>query len=177
MKEQIKKFIQDSIEVKKALLKPEQLEVIEKMAKKIIAACAVGKKVLVFGNGGSASDAQHFVGELVCRLHMDRKPLPAISLNSNVAAMTAIANDYGYDEVFARQVEALAQQTGGLLFRARRVEDLEGAYRRVAVELRTFYSLAYTPANAVRDGRWHKVEVKVDRPGIVIRTRPGYYAK
>jgi len=75
------------------------------------------------------------------------------------------------------QVGALAQQTGGLLFRAKREEDLEGTYRRVALELRTFYSLAYTPSTAIRDGSWHKIEVKVERPRAVIRTRPGYYAK
>jgi VWFA-related protein len=75
------------------------------------------------------------------------------------------------------QVGAFALQTGGLLFRARRLEDLEGTYRRVALELRTFYSLAYTPASTVRDGSWHRIEIKVERSGAVIRTRPGYCAR
>jgi Ca-activated chloride channel homolog len=76
-----------------------------------------------------------------------------------------------------KQLEALVEQTGGTMFRSDRVEDLEGAYQRVASELRTLYSLGYTSSNAHRDGRWRKIEVKVDRAGAVARTRPGYYAK
>ncbi|MFH1367908.1 MAG: SIS domain-containing protein [Elusimicrobiota bacterium] len=109
MKEIIEKLIQDSIDAKKNLLNSNHVEVLEQMAKKILAAYAVGKKVLVCGNGGSASDAQHFVGELVCRFQVNRKPLAAVALNSNVASMTAIANDFSFEDVFARQVEALAQ--------------------------------------------------------------------
>lgn len=66
-----------------------------------------GHKVLIFGNGGSAADAQHFAGELVGHLYMDRRALPVIALSTNTSNMTAIANDFGYDQVFARQVEAL----------------------------------------------------------------------
>ena len=73
-----------------------------------------GKKVLACGNGGSAADAQHFVAELVGRLINDRRALPAISLTVDPSIMTAVANDYGYDQVFARQVEALGVQ-GDLL--------------------------------------------------------------
>jgi D-sedoheptulose 7-phosphate isomerase len=69
-----------------------------------------GKKVLACGNGGSASDAEHFIGELLCRYKEDRKPLPGISLVSSAATLTAIGNDYGFEEVFARQVEALGKE-------------------------------------------------------------------
>ncbi len=65
-----------------------------------------GGMVALCGNGGSASQAEHFAGELVGRFTMDRPPLPAIALTSNSAVVTAIANDYGFEEVFARQVEA-----------------------------------------------------------------------
>lgn len=106
MKEIIKKLISDSIDAKKQLLQPEHIDTIEKIAKKMIAALSVGKKLVVCGNGGSAADAEHFVGELVGRLHFDRKPLPAIALTSNAPVITALSNDYGYDELFARQVEA-----------------------------------------------------------------------
>jgi D-sedoheptulose 7-phosphate isomerase len=68
-----------------------------------------GHKVLACGNGGSASDANHFIAELVCKYKSDRKPLEGISLNANTAVMTAISNDYGYDKVFERQVEALGK--------------------------------------------------------------------
>ncbi len=66
-----------------------------------------GKKVLLIGNGGSAADAQHIAAELVGRFVIERRPLPAIALTTDTSAMTAIANDYGYDHVFSRQVEAL----------------------------------------------------------------------
>jgi D-sedoheptulose 7-phosphate isomerase len=66
-----------------------------------------GNKLLVFGNGGSAADAQHICGELVVRFERERRPLPAIALSSDAAVLTACANDYSYAEVFARQIEAL----------------------------------------------------------------------
>ena len=67
---------------------------------------ASGHKILVCGNGGSAASAQHFTAELVCRFRVDRRALPAIALTADSMALTAIANDYGYARVFARQVEA-----------------------------------------------------------------------
>jgi D-sedoheptulose 7-phosphate isomerase len=66
-----------------------------------------GGKVLLCGNGGSAADAQHLAAELIGRFCLDREPFPAVALGDNVSAMTAVANDYGYDEVFARAVRAL----------------------------------------------------------------------
>jgi len=68
-----------------------------------------GGKVLIFGNGGSAADAQHFACELVGRFLRDRRALPAIALTADTSAVTAIANDYGFDRVFVRQIEALGR--------------------------------------------------------------------
>jgi D-sedoheptulose 7-phosphate isomerase len=70
-------------------------------------ALAAGHKVLAFGNGGSAADAQHFVAELVGRFEIERPGLPAIALTTDTSVLTAVANDYGYNVVFVRQVEAL----------------------------------------------------------------------
>ena len=67
-----------------------------------------GNKILICGNGGSASDAQHFAAEIVGRFERDRKALPAIALTTDTSILTALANDYGYDLVFSRQVEGLA---------------------------------------------------------------------
>jgi D-sedoheptulose 7-phosphate isomerase len=67
----------------------------------------VGGKVLLMGNGGSAADAQHIAGELVVKLNDERAALPALALTTDASVMTAAANDYGYAEVFARQIEAL----------------------------------------------------------------------
>ena len=83
---------------------------IAEIARVIAGALRGGGKVLAFGNGGSAADAQHFVGELVGRYYVERRALPAVALTANAASITAIANDYGFDRVFERQVEALGQQ-------------------------------------------------------------------
>jgi D-sedoheptulose 7-phosphate isomerase len=74
----------------------------------LVSAYCAGNKALFFGNGGSAADAQHLAAEFVGRYLRERKPLPALALNANSSAVTAIGNDYGYDQVFARQIEALA---------------------------------------------------------------------
>ena len=76
------------------------------VADAMLAAFGSGAKVLIFGNGGSAADAQHFACELVGRFLRDRRALPAIALTADTTALTAIANDYGFDRVFARQIEA-----------------------------------------------------------------------
>jgi D-sedoheptulose 7-phosphate isomerase len=80
-----------------------------------VAALAAGKPLLVCGNGGSAADAQHIVGEMVGRFLKERRALKAICLSSNAAVLTAWANDYSYETVFSRQVEAYAEPGGVLL--------------------------------------------------------------
>ncbi len=82
---------------------------VAEIALAIADAFKTGGKILIFGNGGSAADAQHFAGELVGRLYLERAALPAVALSTNTSNMTAIANDFGYDSVFARQVEALGR--------------------------------------------------------------------
>jgi D-sedoheptulose 7-phosphate isomerase len=86
---------------------------IEKACGMITSAIQDGSKVLLAGNGGSAADAQHIAAELSGRFVKDRKALPGIALTTDTSALTSIANDYGYDHVFSRQVEALAR-TGDL---------------------------------------------------------------
>lgn len=85
-------------------------------AAKWIADCvAQGNKLLICGNGGSASDSLHFSGEMIGRMMRERRPLPAISLVGDISALTAIGNDYGYDHVFKRGVEAFGKK-GDILF-------------------------------------------------------------
>jgi D-sedoheptulose 7-phosphate isomerase len=79
---------------------------IESAADILISCYKSGGKVLLCGNGGSAADAQHFAAELVGRFMRERKPLPAIALTTNTSTLTALANDYGYENVFSRQVDA-----------------------------------------------------------------------
>jgi len=83
---------------------------LEITAKICIDSLKQGGKILIFGNGGSAADAQHIAAELVGRYKVERKGLAAIALTTDTSALTAIGNDYGYDRVFDRQVEALASQ-------------------------------------------------------------------
>ena len=87
----------------------EQSGPVEDVAAKICSALQDGKKIVIFGNGGSAADAQHFAAELVGRFEKERQALPAIALTTDTSILTAIGNDYAYDQVFARQVQALVQ--------------------------------------------------------------------
>lgn len=99
-------YIERSIQTKKELQKT-RVEVIAHVAGLIVDAYRQGKKVVWFGNGGSAADAQHIACELVSRFYLERKALASIALTTNTSELTAIANDYDFNKVFARQVEAL----------------------------------------------------------------------
>lgn len=111
----MKKIILESIDVKKKLLDNAYLDIIERIGKITVDALKKGNKVIVAGNGGSAADAQHFAAELAGRFVKERKGLPSIALTTNTSNITAIGNDYGYDVVFSRQLEALGQD-GDLFF-------------------------------------------------------------
>jgi len=87
-----------------------QQPLIEDLAKRILACLAAGNKVILFGNGGSAADAQHIAAEFVVRYRRNRKALPAIALTTDTSILTAGANDFGFESVYARQVEALAHK-------------------------------------------------------------------
>lgn len=104
---QISRYLRESIDVKQKVIDG-QIGEIEKAANFVINAYHGGNKVIAFGNGGSASDAQHLVGELVGRFKIERRALPAIALTTDSSVVTAIANDYGYDRIFERQIEANA---------------------------------------------------------------------
>ena len=109
--EQVRKSIEASIAVKEQLLADAKLvAIVSCVAEIMIDAFRDGKKVLLFGNGGSAADAQHIAAEFVGRFAFDRAPLPALALSVNTSCVTAIGNDYGFDLVFSRQIEALAQR-------------------------------------------------------------------
>lgn len=104
----VEQIIRESIKVKQEIVNNEKLiNDIQWIALKICESFRNGGKLVLCGNGGSASDALHFAGELLGRFQMERMPLPAIVLNADVVTNTCISNDYGYDEVFARQVKGL----------------------------------------------------------------------
>ena len=99
--------VEESIRVKQALLADETLmATISSLAEVIVAAYRAGHKTMWAGNGGSAADAQHMAGELVNKFTFDRPGLAALSLSTDTSIITAVGNDYGFDRLFARQVEA-----------------------------------------------------------------------
>ena len=113
MKEIIRGHIEKHIEIARGLA--QDMPDIEGVAKVSIEALRAGNKLLIAGNGGSAADAHHFAAELVGRYKKERKALPAVSLDVNPSAVTAISNDYAFEQVFARQIEAFAK-SGDVFF-------------------------------------------------------------
>jgi len=103
--------IQESIAAKENLLRnAETVATIARVSKVLIESLQGGNKVLLAGNGGSAADAQHIAAEFVGRFAFDRPALPALALSVNTSCVTAIGNDYGFDRVFSRQIEALGNR-------------------------------------------------------------------
>jgi len=103
--------VRESIEIQQAILEDEHLfKLLNDAASACIRALNEGAKLIFFGNGGSAADAQHLAAELTGRYLLERRPLPAIALTTNTSCLTAIGNDYSYDQVFARQIEALGNK-------------------------------------------------------------------
>lgn len=105
----IRSEIQNSINTQRGILQS-LIPQISHAAALITNALKEEKKILFFGNGGSASDAQHLAAEFVCRYEQDRRPLPAIALTTDTSILTAVSNDYAFSRVFARQIEALGEK-------------------------------------------------------------------
>ncbi len=125
----IKERIKDSIDVKTKILNDTQLiDLIESAANAVIKCLSFHGKVLLCGNGGSASDAMHIAGEFVGRFQQERKSLPAIALNGDVTSMTSVANDYGYERVFERFVEGF-MNPGDVLIGISTSGNSENVYR------------------------------------------------
>jgi len=111
MKNYIIKQIADSAATKQAILDNETLlDAIVTVAQECVAVYRKGKKTMLAGNGGSAADAQHIAAELVGRYGFDRPSIPSLALTTDSSNLTAIGNDYGYDKVFSRQLEGMAQE-------------------------------------------------------------------
>ncbi len=107
----IKNKIQEKINKLIMLQNDDRLiAIILKAADSIVHAVKTGKKLMICGNGGSAADAQHIAGEFLCRFYKDRNPMPAIALSTDTSVITAISNDYSYDDIFSRQVTALGKE-------------------------------------------------------------------
>jgi len=104
--EEIRRHLEESARVKRAF-STVLVSRIQQLAEKAVSALRTGGKLVLFGNGGSASDAQHLAAELVVRLYADRPGLPALALTTNTSVLTAAGNDYGFDQIFSRQIDSL----------------------------------------------------------------------
>ena len=110
MRNYIKDQIKKSYEIKQDIYKNEKLlDIIEEVSQKCVELYKTDKKTILAGNGGSAADAQHIAAEMVGRYGFDRPSLPSLALTTDTSALTAIGNDYGYDQVFSRQIEGMGQ--------------------------------------------------------------------
>src|SRR6187401_686120 len=111
MTDRIKKILQSSIDVKQQVLRNEELiATIEKVVAVIVKAFKNGKHVYFCGNGGSAADAQHLAAEFSGRFYTDRKALPAEALHCNTSYLTAVANDYSFDEIYSRLIDGIGEK-------------------------------------------------------------------
>jgi D-sedoheptulose 7-phosphate isomerase len=109
MIQSIRKAVSESLELKKNFFSANE-ELIARVAREISMAFERRNKVLLFGNGGSAADSQHIASEWVGRFQRERQSLPAIALTTNTSILTAVGNDYGFDQIFVRQMRALGQK-------------------------------------------------------------------
>ncbi len=109
VREFVRQRLVESVSTKQSLLESEVLDGVARVATVIVDAYRRGSKVVVFGNGGSAADAQHVAAELLGRFRLERRALPALALTENAPSLTAVANDYAFTHVFARQIEGLGQ--------------------------------------------------------------------
>ena len=108
MEEAIRRSFAESIRAKERFL-AEHEETLIRVAQLLSDTIRQGHKIFLFGNGGSASDAQHIAAEFINRFLVERRPLPAIALTTDTSALTSIGNDYGFEQVFSKQIEALGQ--------------------------------------------------------------------
>jgi D-sedoheptulose 7-phosphate isomerase len=111
---EIRRQLEESARVKQSF-SDELIARIGQFAEKSAAALRQGGKLVFFGNGGSAADAQHLVAELVVKLHSDRPGLAALALTTNTSVLTAAGNDYGFEQIFARQIESLVSSADVLV--------------------------------------------------------------
>jgi len=109
MKKIIQQSVDDSIAIKKEFF-ARNMEKIETCADIITSALKSGKKILLFGNGGSAADCQHIAAEFINRFRMERRPLPAMALTTDTSIITSIGNDYSFDDIFLKQIQAFGNK-------------------------------------------------------------------
>lgn len=145
----IREQIKESIRIKNEMMK--QAEVIEGIAGMISASLKLGGKILICGNGGSASDSQHIAAEFVNKFRLDRKPMPAVSMTTDTSILTSISNDYGFGSIFEKQVEALGKR-GDVLIAISTSGKSENIIRAIrAAKRKGMKTVALTGESGIRE--------------------------
>lgn len=109
MKQRIRDILQDSISVKERILE-KSIDIIQEITRQVVFCLKNGGKIFFFGNGGSAADSQHLASEFVGRFQRERNPLPVISLTTDTSIITSLSNDYNFEIIFSRQIEAMGEK-------------------------------------------------------------------
>jgi D-sedoheptulose 7-phosphate isomerase len=109
MIDSIRAAVAESLELKKTFFHSNE-QLIADVAREVCSAFENGNKVLLYGNGGSAADAQHIAAEWIGRFKRERRPIPAVALTTDTSVLTAVGNDYGFDQIFARQIRGLGKK-------------------------------------------------------------------
>ncbi|MBF0318328.1 MAG: SIS domain-containing protein [Nitrospirae bacterium] len=149
MKETILKIVRESIAVKEKFFN-ENADKVAEAARTIAEAFSKGKKLLLFGNGGSSSDASHIAAEFINRFKRERPGLPAIALNTDMAVMTSIANDYDFSDVFARQLKSIAA-TGDIVIAISTSGSSKNVLKAVdAAKKKKLTVIAFTGAKGIK---------------------------
>jgi D-sedoheptulose 7-phosphate isomerase len=160
MKELVISNLRESADVKLQMAK-ESLDDIVQVAEVVHRALKSGKKLLIFGNGGSASDSQHIAAEFVNRYMINRKALPAIALTTDTSILTSIANDFSYNDIFSRQIEALGSKgdiAWGITTSGKSVNVLKAFEVAKALELKTV-ALCGSSINKLKKNVDHIIKV------------------
>jgi len=157
----IHKILEESIRIKKDFIEKNISKIIF-LAKKIADAFSNGRKLLICGNGGSAADSQHIAAEFINRFRIERRPLPAIALTTDTSVITSIANDYSFDRIFSKQIEAIGK-TGDILLAISTSGESENVIQAVlSAKKMGIYTSAFTGKDGGRLLKIADLSLKVE---------------
>ncbi len=161
MEKIIHKILEESIRIKKDFIEKNISKIIF-LAKKIADAFSNGRKLLICGNGGSAADSQHIAAEFINRFRIERRPLPAIALTTDTSVITSIANDYSFDRIFSKQIEAIGK-TGDILLAISTSGESENVIQAVlSAKKMGIYTSAFTGKDGGRLLKIADLSLKVE---------------
>lgn len=157
-KSEISEYIEEGVLARSSV----DVDLIERVGHIISAAFSHGNKIFLMGNGGSAADSQHIAAEFVGRFETDRRPLPALALNTNTSSITAISNDYSYEKVFERQIEAFARKDDVVIGISTSGNSKNIVAALEAAKKMGCYCVSLTGLNGGKVSEFSDINIKVD---------------